>query len=258
MPHRWFLGTNFTLVDQAQALDFLRARDPQDAFGFVVTPNAANVVRVQKGSRYDRLGYERALLTTCDSRVLAGLGRLLFGWNFPVVTGSDLTTALLTSVISPEEPVTVIGGDAALLAQLKQQFGLMRVALFDPPYGFYNHDDQLDEAAAFVEAHPARFIFLCCGAPQSEQLALRIQDRGKTKGIGFCVGNSLRFATGQVPRAPKLLRKAGLEWLHRLATEPRRLWRRFVTQQLPILTLVLRFRLQPSLAADHSRHDLWR
>jgi N-acetylglucosaminyldiphosphoundecaprenol N-acetyl-beta-D-mannosaminyltransferase len=245
------------LVDQAQALDILRARDPQDGFAFVMTPNAANVVRVQKGSRYDRLGYERAMLTTCDSRVLAGLARVLFGWHFPVVTGSDLTRTLLTSVIDPDEPVTVIGGDAALMAQLQRQFGLTKLALFDPPYGFYNHDDQLDEAAAFVEAHPARFIFLCCGAPQSEQLALRIQDRGRTTGIGLCVGNSLRFATGQVPRAPELLRKAGLDWLHRLAVEPRRLWWRFVSQQLPILVLALRFRIQPSLAADHSRRDLW-
>ncbi len=245
-------------MDQAETLAIVRARDPAAAFTFVVTPNAANVVRVQKGSRYDRLGNDRALLTLCDSRVLAALGRLLFGWHFPVVTGSDLTLALLSSVISPDEPVTVIGGDEKLAAQLQAKFGLTRLSLFDPPYGFYNHDDQLDEAAAFVEVHPARFIFLCCGAPQSEQLALRIQDRGRTAGIGFCVGNSLRFATGQVPRAPTLMRRAGLEWLHRLAVEPRRLWRRFVSQQLPILVLALRFRLQPSLARDHSRRDLWR
>jgi N-acetylglucosaminyldiphosphoundecaprenol N-acetyl-beta-D-mannosaminyltransferase len=245
-------------VDQATTLAILRARDPGCGFAFVATPNSAHAVRMQKGNRHDQLGNDRALLTLCDSRVLAALARLLFGWHFPVVTGSDLTYALLTSAISPNEAVTVIGGDDELLARLKSRFGLTNVALFDPPYGFYQDDAELDRAAAFVEAHPARFVFLACGAPQSEQLAIRIQDRGQTSGTGLCIGNSLRFATGQVARAPVLMRKAGLEWLHRLMVEPRRLWRRFVTEQLPVVPLVLRFRFQPSLARDHSRRNLWR
>jgi exopolysaccharide biosynthesis WecB/TagA/CpsF family protein len=113
-------------------------------------------------------------------------------------------------------------------------------------------------AAEFVETHPSRFVFLACGAPQSEQLAAFIQGRGRATGVGLCIGASLKFVTGQIQRAPRLIQRAGLESLYRLLQEPGRLWRRFITEQLPILALAVQVRLSPSLAADHTRRRLWR
>lgn len=182
---------------------------------------------------------------------------MLFGIRLPLAAGSDLTVALLRSGFDPEEPVTVIGGDKTLEALLRSELGLRRLALFDPPFGFYNSEAGLDEAAAFVEAHPARYVFLACGGPQSEMLALRIQERGRATGLGLCVGASLKFVTGQAKRAPIVFQLLGLEWLHRLLSEPRRLWRRFIYEQLPVLWVALRFRVSPALASDHRRRDLW-
>ena len=258
MRELWFLGTRFHDIALAETLARIRARAPGAPFAYVTTPNAQHVVRIQRGHRGNIEANDRAWLSTCDSRVLTRLAMLLFGIRLPLAAGSDITVALFGAGFDPAEPVTVIGGDTALEALLRSELGLRHLALFDPPFGFYNSNAGLDQAAEFVEAHPARYVFLACGAPQSELLAVRIQDRGRACGIGLCVGASLKFVTGQAKRAPVAFQLLGLEWLHRLLAEPRRLWRRFVREQLPVLWVVLRFRVSPGFASDHRRRDLWR
>ncbi len=256
-PERWFLGARFHEIDLPDTLALLRDRSPEAPFVYVTTPNAQHVVRIQRGHTGNIEANDRAWLSTCDSRVLARLAILLFGIRLPLVAGSDLTVALFDGRIGNQDPICVIGGDPALEVSLRAKLGLANLALFDPPFGFWRTDAGLDEAASFVEAHPSRFVFLACGAPQSELLAVRIVDRGRATGVGLCVGASLKFVTGQATRAPRFFQVAGLEWLHRLMSEPRRLWRRFVVEQMPVLWVAARFRLQPGFAANHRRRDLW-
>jgi exopolysaccharide biosynthesis WecB/TagA/CpsF family protein len=89
----------------------------------------------------------------------------------------------------------------------------------------------------FVEENPARYVFLATGAPRSEALAARIAARGLAVGTGLPIGSSLHFVAGLRRRAPGWVQRLGLEWLHRLALEPRRLWRRVFVDSLPVLRL---------------------
>ena len=58
----------------------------------------------------------------------------------------------------------------------------------------------------------------------------------------FCVGAALEFITGRTKRAPRLARHLGLEWAHRLITDPRRLWRRYLVEGPAIFLLAYRWR----------------
>ena len=89
-------------------------------------------------------------------------------------------------------------------------------------------------------AHPARFIFLAVGSPRQEILAAAIRDTGQATGIGLCIGASLEFVAGHIPRAPPWMRRAGLEWLYRLGHEPRRLARRYLRDCPAVFPLLLR------------------
>ena len=258
VPAVWFLGVRFSLIDMDGTLGLLRARPADAPFMYVSTPNAQHVVRIQRGQARATAAHDHAWVTPCDSRVLTALARLLFGLHLPVVTGSDLTVRLFGEVIDRAEPVTVIGGSPELEAMLREKVGLSALALFNPPYGFYNDPVEMDRAAAFVEAHPARFVFLACGTPQSELLAIRIEERGLSTGSGLCIGASLMFLTGQLRRAPVIFQRTHLEWLFRLLQEPKRLWRRFLEDQLPVLLIAARFRLDRRLSADQSIRGQWR
>jgi len=237
-------------------LALLNGRPPGDPFVYVSTPNAQHVVRIQRGNVRAIAAHDHAWLTPCDSRVLILLARG-FGLTLPLVAGSDLTVRMFDRVIDRHEPVTVIGGDAELERRLRQDLGLTRLSLFNPPFGFYNDAAEMDRAAEFVEAHPARFVFIACGTPQSELLGVHLQSRGIATGVGLTIGASLQFLTGQVRRAPVFWQRLALEWFYRLLQEPRRMGRRLIEDQLPVLAIALRFRLLPSLAADHSQRGQW-
>ena len=86
------------------------------------------------------------------------------------------------------------------------------------------------------------------GSPQQELIAARVT--GGT-GFGLCIGAALEFLTGDQVRAPLVLRKTGLEWAYRLASNPRRLWRRYLVEGPKVFLLAWRWK--PSLASDGGR-----
>jgi N-acetylglucosaminyldiphosphoundecaprenol N-acetyl-beta-D-mannosaminyltransferase len=241
-----FLGIPFSTVSFHGTVDTLQTRPATRPFAYVATPNAQHVTHFNRGDPDFGRGLRGAWVLTCDSQVVRGLARLLFGVTLPLVTGSDLTDHLFRFVITPDEPVTIIGGNAALAAALRDRFGLRRIALHDPPFGFGHDVRELDRCARFIREHPARFVFIACGAPQSEMLAAHVVAQGGATGIGLCVGASLSFVTGRLKRAPKIWQRLGMEWLHRLLCEPRRLGRRLLRGQLPLLWLVARARISPA------------
>lgn len=67
-------------------------------------------------------------------------------------------------------------------------------------------------------------------------------DRGDCTGVGLCVGASLDFLGGKARRAPRWMQRVRLEWLHRLAQEPRRMWRRYLVEGPKVLVLWQRWR----------------
>ncbi len=229
IPALRLLGVRFDDLDLEGALALLAARDPLAPFAYVVTPNADHLLRLESGDAALRALYDGAWLSLNDSRILRLLARRR-GVRLNLAPGSDLAAALFARVIRPDDAVTVIGGGEAMIAALRARFGLLRLAHHNPPMGFIRNEAAVAAAVAFVQAHPARFVFLCVGSPQQEMLAARIAAAGGAAGVGLCLGAALEFVTGAKARAPIWMQRANLEWLHRLASEPRRLWRRYILE----------------------------
>jgi exopolysaccharide biosynthesis WecB/TagA/CpsF family protein len=236
------LGLDFADVDAPHAAERLARRPAGEPFGYVVTPNADHLVRLHRQPKLAPL-YEDAMLRLLDSRVVALASRSV-GLPAPrVAPGSDLTAALLRNHVSRGERVTVIGLSARWLPALMEQTGITAVAHFDPPVGFDLAPDGMRAAVDFVLAHPARFVFLAVGSPRQEMLAAAIRATGRATGVGLCIGASLEFIAGGRPRAPLWMQHAGLEWLHRLMRQPRRMARRYLIDCPAIFPLLLRERL---------------
>jgi exopolysaccharide biosynthesis WecB/TagA/CpsF family protein len=66
------------------------------------------------------------------------------------------------------------------------------------------------------------------GPPRSEILCRRIAARGGATGLGLCIGSSIGVVSREMEPAPDWMERSGLVWLHRLAREPRRLWKRYL------------------------------
>jgi exopolysaccharide biosynthesis WecB/TagA/CpsF family protein len=244
-----FLGVQFDRLDFESALDAVSVRASLDLpFGYVVTPNVDHVVGLSREPGRGVL-YDGAWLTLNDSRVLKALAARA-GVSLPLATGADLAEGLLECVIDPREPITIIGADAASIAALKRRYRLADVRWHCPPHQLARNPEALVAAAAFAARQVSRFTFICVGAPQQEMIAYAIAQRGDATGVGLCCGAALDFLSGVRVRAPKWVRGLGLEWLHRLAREPRRLWRRYVIEAPAVFVLFAAWRASMAVASS--------
>ena len=259
--HVWFLNSAFDKIGLDTAMRRISERDAKKPFAFVVTPNVDHLVRLEHDTVLATL-YAQAWMTVCDSRVLELIGRVS-GENIDVTPGSDLTARLFENVIDADETVTVIGGSPDVIEAVRKRYGLTDLRSHEPPMGLRHNREALDDCARFVAENPARFTFICVGSPQQEMVAEACLDRGDCTGLGLCVGASLDFLGGKAERAPVWMQNARIEWLHRLAQEPRRMWRRYLVDGPKVFLLWARWRkmqrelrsLEKSLSQPHKLRE---
>lgn len=242
-----FLGLRFAPLDEAAACDWVVASLRAPAFRYLVTPNVDHVVQLHRPGDPGRArlwqAYEEADLRLCDSRILALLARRS-GIGLPVVAGSDLTARLLASALPAGTRIALVGGDEAERRWLAAARPEAQVFHHHPPMGLRTDPAAQAVVAAFVEEVRPHLTLLTVGAPQSEMIAHLIKARGRAGGVALCVGASLEFLTGRKRRAPRFVQAAKMEWAFRLASEPRRLWRRYLVEGPAIFGIWWRWRRQ--------------
>jgi N-acetylglucosaminyldiphosphoundecaprenol N-acetyl-beta-D-mannosaminyltransferase len=238
-----FLDLSFDRLTFEQVSDRLHAISSASPYGYVVTPNVDHVVRAHREPELRAL-YQSADLCVCDSRILRMLARMS-GIGLPLVPGSDLAALLFKDVIKPGERVALVGGTEEMVQRLREKFPSVEFLHHAPPMGLRSDAAARSAAATFVASAKARFAFIAVGSPQQEMIANEVREHVDASGLALCIGAGLEFQTGQQKRAPQVLQRLGLEWAHRLATNPRRLWRRYLVDGVKIFPIYLRWRGGP-------------
>ncbi|WP_073331194.1 WecB/TagA/CpsF family glycosyltransferase [Wenxinia saemankumensis] len=218
-----------TAPDRAALLAGVGARLARGEGFSLVTLNLDHLVKLRRDAAF-RAAYARAEFVTADGNPVVWLSRLA-GRGVELVPGADLVLPLARLAARAGVPVGLLGGTEAALdaaaAHLEAQVPGLRVAArIAPPMGF---DPAGAPAAALLreaESSGARLVFLALGAPKQELLAARGRDL--TPGLGFaCIGAGLDFLGGSQRRAPAWIRRLAMEWVWRMATDPRRLVGRY-------------------------------
>ena len=231
-----FMTLDFTDGDRPALLARVAdmARGP---YGYVVTPNVDHVIKLMDG-RVEADVYRTADLKVCDSRILAHLARLR-GKALAVYPGSDLTADLLASPLAGELTIGVFGPDRAAFDDLAARYPGRRFTFIDAPMltpGTASWITAVDEAARA----DWDVLLACVSFPKQERFAHALRAAGRQTGVTLCVGASVDFLTGRQQRAPRLYQRLSLEWLHRLMSQPRRMFRRYVLEGPAIFGLFLR------------------
>jgi exopolysaccharide biosynthesis WecB/TagA/CpsF family protein len=248
--HRhYFLGAPFDNIGQDAAVRLVTDSDGSTKFRYIVTPNVDHVVRLS-GNRQLAAYYDEAWMSLCDSKPISTLSHAV-SLGLPLVTGSDLTARLFKTVIKDGDLITLIAAHPQIVSDLESAYPGIRFRSMVPPSGVLHNPHALQACVDFVAAEKARFVFIAIGSPQSEKIAHALAQRPDACGVGLCIGASLEFLVGAQKRAPLWMRRAGMEWAHRLASDPKRLWRRYAfavapLTQLFVKELVIRARKHPS------------
>lgn len=134
----------------------------------------------------------------------------------------------------------------ALATRLQQDYPQAEVAgAFSPPYGDPSDEDLLRLARTLEETR-ADIVWIGLGTPRQDYVVPRIGQIAKDVHV-VPVGAAFDFLTGRVAEAPAILHGSGLEWIYRLAREPRRLGRRYLIGNPRFVRDAIRSRKRASL-----------
>lgn len=211
-------GDRVALLDRVEAM----ARGP---YGYVVTPNVDHVIKLMDG-RVEPEVYRAAGLMICDSRILAHLARLR-GKRLSVLPGSDLTEALIAS--DRDLTFGVFGPDRAAFDDLAARYPGRRFVFLEAPM-LTPGTPAWDGAVRAAADAPWDVLLTCVSFPKQERFAHALAGAGRKTGVALCVGASVDFLTGRQQRAPEVFQRLSLEWLHRLLSQPKRMFRRYVIE----------------------------
>ncbi len=235
-----FLDIDFDLLTPEETLRWIADRDPAAPFGYLVTPNVDHIVRLEKADPAIRAAYDQAELCLCDSRVVSRLAKLA-GAQLTVVPGSDLVREVMDRMMAAGDRLCLIGGTPETAAKLRTRYPAVTLLQHVPPMGLLRDASARARAIDFAADARARIVLLAVGSPQQEVLAREMQASGRVTGFGLCIGAAVEFITGEQVRAPRMVQKAGFEWAWRLASQPKRLWRRYLVDGPAIFGMVWRW-----------------
>lgn len=197
--------------------------------GAVYTPNVDHIVIAERNPAF-REAYAGASLSLVDGQPLVWTSPLV-GSRLPEkVSGSDLIWPLLRRAAARRYRVYFLGGRPgaarAVADRAERELGVV-VAGAEAPRLSIEPSPEDEAVWARIRAAAPHLLFVALGAPKGELWIHRASAHIRPA-VALSIGAGLDFLAGQIPRAPRWVSRAGLEWLFRLALEPRRLARRYL------------------------------
>jgi N-acetylglucosaminyldiphosphoundecaprenol N-acetyl-beta-D-mannosaminyltransferase len=232
-PRVRLFGFELDAIDMPTAVDTIYRwiASNEKSCRFVVTPNVDHAVVYQEHKGLRR-AYANASLILADGTPVVAAARLL-GRKLPGrVAGSDLTPAIFQAAASQGGlRVFLLGAAPGVAARAAEKImarwpAVEVVGTYSPPLGFEHDPQENERILEQIAESGADLLVVGVGAPKQELWVDAHRDRLEVAAT-LCVGATIDFLAGKKRRAPLWMRHTGVEWLHRVASEPRRLLRRY-------------------------------
>jgi N-acetylglucosaminyldiphosphoundecaprenol N-acetyl-beta-D-mannosaminyltransferase len=235
-------GVEFDCVAEADVVAHVLDEMAEGRGGRIITPNV-DILRRTMTDAEARHHVGSATVVVADGAPLIWASRLA-GQPLPArVPGSDLIWSLSAALGQAGRSIYLLGGEpgtAEIAASvLSDRFPNLRVSGFDsPPFGFDADPVVSDVVCRRVTDAKPDLVFVGLGFPKQERLIKRLRTTLPSAWYLGC-GAAIGFVAGVRRRAPGWMQRAGLEWLHRLISEPRRLVRRYLVEDMPFAVRLL-------------------
>lgn len=228
-------GVDIDPLDMQESVNLINSwiEQPQKQCHFVVTPNVDHIVKMQTNVGLQK-AYKKAALVVTDGRPVIWAANLL-GVKLPgTVPGSDLVPALFEHAQKTHQPLTVflLGAMPGVADRAKDiihaTWPMVKVVgTLSPDFGFEKNSAASKAICENVNASGADLLLLGLGAPKQELWISQYSAEISVK-VALCIGATIDFIAGEKSRAPLWMQKIGLEWLHRMLSEPKRLAKRYI------------------------------
>jgi N-acetylglucosaminyldiphosphoundecaprenol N-acetyl-beta-D-mannosaminyltransferase len=201
--------------------------------------------------------HNRSGLTTPDGMPMVWAARLAGAKHVQRVYGPDLMLALCERAAERGWRCYMYGGTEQVVNQLHDRLtarfpGLRIVGAYSPPFRELTIDED-ESAIRAINAAKPDILWVGLGTPKQERWMAVHRGRLEVPVI-IGVGAAFNIHAGTLRQAPRWMQKSGLEWLFRLAVEPRRLWRRYL-RNIPGFLLAISRRRPHMMCASPKPED---
>jgi N-acetylglucosaminyldiphosphoundecaprenol N-acetyl-beta-D-mannosaminyltransferase len=223
------LGVGISVLNLPTALAAVAAAVRERRKGYVCITGVHGVMEAQDDPEFKRI-LNGAFLCTPDGMPMVWAGKLAGHREMRRVYGPDLMLDVCAwSETSGAKHFFYGGADgvADLLARkLKEKFPKLNVVgTYTPPFRALN-EVEVQALQAQVAAAKPDIFWVGLSTPKQEKFMAEYLPKLDAT-LMFGVGAAFDFHSGRVKQAPRWMQRSGLEWLHRLGSEPRRLWKRY-------------------------------
>lgn len=251
MEKQPLLNTYVNNVDMDEAVNIIANMAESREKAFIVFVNVDVVVKMENDT------YLKKIVDCGDMVLVDGMPLVWISkWHKrPVkakISGSDLVPVLCKVAAERGYTVFIIGGRTGVADKakmnLERKFPAMKiVGTYSPPMGFETDKEELGKINQMIsKAHPDLLI-ACFGCPKQEKWIYENYQKYDAT-VTVCAGATVDFLAGNVARAPKWMSDCGFEWLFRLFMEPKRLFKRYMVDDMKILRLIWKYRFKPKQA----------
>ena len=218
--------------------------------GVVFTPNVDHLVKLQKDREFFKV-YQEADYRVCDSQLIMYASRFLGQPIQEKISGSDLFPAFYNRYSQDENvKIFLLGSTEEVAKQARQNInakvGRNMVVATDSPWDFEEDSTECARIIEKINNSGANVLVVGFGAPKQEKWICEYKSRLTSIQTFMAIGATIDFEAGNLRRSPAWMSSVGLEWLYRLVSEPRRLWRRYLVEDLVFFKFVLLQKLSQS------------
>jgi N-acetylglucosaminyldiphosphoundecaprenol N-acetyl-beta-D-mannosaminyltransferase len=246
-PAAHVLGVDIDAVDMEGALQQVTQALGQTRKGYVCVAGVHGVMEAQRSPQLLNI-YAASAMTIPDGMPLAWVGRLQGHHTMQRVTGPDLMFEIFRREEFAHVTHFFYGGREGIATELcdklTAQFPWTKiVGTYTPPFREL-YDSEAAELIATIATLKPDIIWVGISTPKQEIFMARYLPVLQTK-LMFGVGAAFDFHTGQIRDCADWIKHAGLQWLHRLLQDPRRLWRRYLRNNPVFLWRIMLQFLKP-------------
>jgi N-acetylglucosaminyldiphosphoundecaprenol N-acetyl-beta-D-mannosaminyltransferase len=236
------MGLDVAAVSERDTIDYVLDALEGHRGGWICPANL-DVLRQWRASAQVRELVAAADLVVADGMPLVWAGEIQ-GSPLPErVAGSSLIVSLTVAAADAGASIFLLGGNPgtadAAVAELSRLAPELRLAgTMCPPFGFERDPAWLDRIERELHERQPDIVYVGLGFPKQERLIFALRERLPYTWFVSC-GISFSFVAGEITRAPAVMQRLGLEWLHRMTQEPGRLYRRYLLLGIPFLVQLM-------------------
>ena len=224
------LGVGVHDVNLDQSLGEIESAIAAGNKGYVCATGVHGVMEAQKDAQLKSI-FNRSLVTTPDGRPTVWVGRLQGSRTMDQLTGPNLMLSVCELSAKLGYTNFFYGGNTGVADELKQNLcrrfpGLKVVGTYTPPFRKLNSAEEAELISTVARLKPDIF-WVGLSTPKQERFMAEYIHRLDTT-LMMGVGAAFDMHTGRIQDSPDWIKRAGLQWAHRLAQEPRRLWKRYL------------------------------